>query len=79
MQHPFVGDLSALSLDELQAKIQELTKNLTFVYRTGNQNLVNQLNMVLESYKAEASKRLDAMYKKQNIQDRINIQKSNNT
>jgi hypothetical protein len=79
MQHPFVGDLSALSLDELQAKIQELTKNLTFVYRTGNQNLVNQLHMVLDSYKAEASKRLDAMYKKQNIQDRINIQKSNNT
>ena len=77
MQHPFIGDLSDQTLEELQAKIQELTKNLGFAYRMGNQNLANQIHMVLESYKAESTGRLDAMYKKQKVQGSINIQKGN--
>lgn len=76
MQHPFIGDLSELTLEQVQEKIQTLSKNLTFAYRTGNQNMVNQLNMVLESYKSEASKRLDSMYKRQNVQNNVNIEKS---
>lgn len=77
MQHPFIGDLSDKTLEEIQAKIQELTKNLGFAYRMGNQNLANQVQMVMESYKAEASKRLDEMYKKQRVPGSINIQKGN--
>lgn len=77
MQHPFIGDLSDLSLEDIQGKIQTLSKNLTFAFRSGNQNMVNQISMVLESYKAEASKRLDDMYKKQKVQGSINIQKGN--
>lgn len=77
MQHPFIGDLSDQSLEDIQGKIQSLTKNLTFAYRSGNQNMVNQIQMVMESYKAEATKRLDDMYKKQKVQSSINIQKGN--
>lgn len=77
MQHPFIGDLSDLSLEDIQGKIQTLSKNLTFAFRSGNQNMVNQIQMVMESYKAEASKRLDEMYKKQKVQGSINIQKGN--
>jgi len=76
MQHPFIGDLSELSLDEVQEKISQLTKNLSYIYRTGNSHLAGQMQMAIESYKAEATKRLDAMYKKQNIKDRIKIEKS---
>jgi hypothetical protein len=77
MQHPFIGDLSDQSLEDLQGKIQSLTKNLTFAHRSGNQNMVNQISMVLESYKAESAKRLDDMYRKQKVQGSINIQKGN--
>ena len=38
--------------------------------------LIQQLHMVLESYKAEANKRLDEIYKKQNLQSQIKIQKN---
>jgi hypothetical protein len=77
MEHPFINDLSGKTLDELQHSITELTKNLTFAYRTGNSSLIQQLLMVLESYKKESAKRMDELYKKQNIQDRINISKDN--
>lgn len=76
MQHPFIGDLSDKTLEEIQSTITKLTGNLNYVYRTQNHALIQQLNMVLESYKAEANKRLDEIYKKQNLQSQIKIQKN---
>lgn len=73
MQHPFINDLSDKSIDELQTTINDLTKKLTFVYRTQNGPMINQIQMVLESYKSEYSKRIDEIYKKQNLQNKINI------
>ena len=75
MQHPFINDLSDKSLEDLQTTISDLMKKLNFAYRTGNQPLVHQLNMVMESYKSEYNKKMDDMIKKQNIQNKINIQK----
>jgi hypothetical protein len=76
MQHPFIGDLSDKTLEEIQSTITKLTGNLNYVYRTQNHALIQQLHMVLESYKAEANKRLDEIYKKQNLQSQIKIQKN---
>jgi len=73
MQHPFINDLSQKSLEEIQTTIQDLYSKLNFAYRTHNQALVNQLYMVIESYKNESNKRLDQLYKKQNIDNHINI------
>jgi hypothetical protein len=42
----------------------------------GQSFMVNQIQMVLEGYKAEVAKKMDELYKKQNIQTNINI---NNT
>ena len=77
MQHPFISDLSDKSMDELQNSIQDLTQKLTFVYRTQNSHMMRQIQMVLESYKTEYSKRIDDIYKKQNLQNKINISKDN--
>jgi hypothetical protein len=77
MQHPFISDLSDKSMDELQNSIQDLTQKLTFVYRTQNSHMMHQIQMVLESYKTEYSKRIDDIYKKQNLQNKINISKDN--
>lgn len=75
MTHPFVGDLSEKTLDELQETINKLTQHLTFSYKTQNSPMIGQLQMVMESYKAEYSRRMDALYKKQNLQDKIQVSK----
>lgn len=73
MEHPFVNNLSDKSLEELQSTISSLTNKLTFAYRTGNRPLINQIQMVIESYRGEYRRKMDAMIEKQNIQKQINI------
>jgi len=77
MEHPFIkqNDLKELSLEQLQEKMAKLMENLTFAYRTGNGPLIHQLSMALESYKTAYTDKMDELIKKQNIQNRINIQK----
>lgn len=77
MTHPFISDLSNLSLEEIQTKISDLMNKLNFAYRTGNSALIHQLLMVIDSYKLEYSKKMDELIKKQNIQSNIKIQKDN--
>jgi hypothetical protein len=77
MEHPFVTDLSKLSVDDLQEKISSLTNKLTFSGRMNNHAMSHQLMMVLNSYQNEYNKRMDEMYKKQNIQNNIRISKEN--
>jgi hypothetical protein len=77
MQHPFITDLSDKTIDELQNTINDLSKKLNFVYKTQNGPMINQLLMVLESYKLEYNKRIDEVYKKQNLQTKINISNEN--
>lgn len=75
MQHPFITDLSNLSLEEIQNKITDLNNKLNFAYRTGKGPMIHQINMVIESYRAEYSKKMDEMIKKQNLKTQINIEK----
>jgi len=75
MEHPFISNLSDKTVEELQNTISSLTNKLTFAYRSGNQPLVNQLNMAIESYKKEYSKKMDDLVKKKDLGDKINIQK----
>jgi hypothetical protein len=77
MQHPFINDLGGKTIEELQNTIQDLTKKLNFVYRSQNGPMIQQMLMVLESYKVEYSKRIDEVYKKQNLGNKINISKDN--
>lgn len=75
MEHPFITDLSEKTIDQLQDTISGLYTKLTFAQRTGNGPLISQLNMVLESYKKEYQKKIDAMIKKQNIDGQVRISK----
>lgn len=77
MQHPFINDLSGKSMEDLQNTIQDLTKKLNFVYRTQNGPMISQLHMMLDSYKTEYTKRMDDIYKKQNLTNKINISNDN--
>jgi hypothetical protein len=75
MEHPFILNLSDKTVEELQNTISSLTNKLTFAYRSGNQPLVNQLNMAISSYKKEYSNKMDDMVKKKDLENKINIQK----
>jgi len=77
MEHPFLNktSLSEKTLEELQTTMTDLMNKLNFAHRTGNRALINQLQMVIESYRNEASKKLDEVMKKQNLQGQVSIQK----
>ena len=76
MLHPFVGDLSDLTMDELLTKINDLNGKMMFARRTGNLSVINQMAMIIESYQSEYRKKIDEQYKKYNIgNDLIKVQK----
>lgn len=77
MEHPLVGPLDSLTIDELGAKINELNNKLNIAQKMGNGHLCNQLRMALESYNAKHREKLEENYKKQgsvNFDDKIKIQ-----
>jgi hypothetical protein len=79
MEHPLIGNISDLTLDELSSKVSDLQKKLSIVQRTGNGHLANQVRMALESYYNVYQSRLQESYQKDqpssvNFDNKINIQ-----
>lgn len=75
MEHPFIANLSDLSLEDLQTKVSELTNKLNFAYKMGNGPLIHQLTMALESYRNAYSKKMSELMDQQKINAQIKIQK----
>ena len=75
MEHPFIRDLSDKSIEDLQSTLSDLTSKLNFAYRSGTGPMINQLQMVIESYKNAYNKKMDDLIKNQKINLQINIQK----
>ena len=50
MEHPLIGDLNNLTLDELNDQITALYKKLNIAAQSGNAYLCHQLRMALETY-----------------------------
>ena len=78
MEHPLIGSLEELTLEELSAKVNELSKKLGIAARTGNGHLCNQIRMAMENYQNMYQTRLQESYRKaqddNNFDDKINIQ-----
>jgi hypothetical protein len=79
MEHPFLNkaDLKEMSTEQLQEQMASLTNKLTFAYRTGNGPLIHQLQMVLETYRNQFTTKMDELFEKQNIKNKINIESDN--
>jgi len=77
MEHPFLDrkQLSEKTLEEIQTDLTGLMNKLNFAYRMGNRPLINQLTMVIESYRREAGEKLDKVMEKQNLKSQVSIQK----
>lgn len=73
MHHPFINDLSDKSIEELQEAISDLTNKITFAHRIQNQPMINQLDMILNSYKSEQKKKLDKLFAEKEIGDNIKV------
>lgn len=58
MNHPLTGNLQDLSDSDLQKKITELGKRLVFAHQTGNAQMIQQLEMLMQDYR-EASQSRD--------------------
>lgn len=69
MEHPLIGDIEHLTIDELSLKITELNKKLNIAMRSGNADLCNQIRMAIETYRGKYM---------QKSQDLLNKGKSNN-
>ena len=76
MEHPLIGDLNNLTLDELSTKVADLNSKLSMAMRTGNGHLCNQIRMAIESYQTKYQENLQESYKKSdaNFDDKIKIQ-----
>ena len=78
MEHPLIGPLDELTLEELGAKVNELGKKLGIAARTGNGRLCDQIRMAMENYQNMYQTRLQESYRKaqgdSNFDDKINIQ-----
>lgn len=69
MEHPLLGSLSELSNEEVQEKYNDITKKLNQAYMMGNQMVINQLNMIMESYQTELNKRHKKMFDDLEVKD----------
>lgn len=77
MEHPLIGDISALSVEQLGNTVADLQKKLGIAQRTGNGHLTNQIRMALETYHNAYSARLQQSYQQaassHNFSDKIDI------
>jgi hypothetical protein len=55
MNHPFTPDIAALRDDEVEMKLNELTKKYNIASRLGNQEMLTQLAIFVNMYKSELS------------------------
>ena len=76
MEHPLIGDLSKLTLDELGEKIADLNRKLSMAMRTGNGHLCNQIRMAIESHNVKYQEKQQESYQKSDVDfgDKIKIQ-----
>ena len=64
MEHPLIGDLGAVSIEDLSTKVTELYKKLGIAQRSGNAHLCNQLRMAIETYQNQYQQRIEQERKK---------------
>jgi hypothetical protein len=55
--HPLAPNLTEMSDVELQKKHSELVTRLTHAYRYGQTQMVQQLQMIMEDYQSEITRR----------------------
>jgi len=69
MFHPLEGDLSELKDNEVEDRLQDLTKKYFLAQRMGNPQLLTQISTFVTIYRQELSKRYRLKMQSQNDRD----------
>lgn len=72
MEHPLIGGLDDLTIEELSSRISDLNQKLAIAARFGNGHLCNQIRMALVSYNTKYQEKLKSGQTK-DFDDKINI------
>jgi hypothetical protein len=75
MEHPLIGNLDELTIEQLSEKINDLHRKLTVAHRSGNGYLCDQIRMAIESYGNKLRQRQQEQYEaaQQSFDDKIKI------
>lgn len=77
MEHPLIGNIDHLSIDELSAQISDLHTKLSIAQRSGKSQVANQIRMAIETFQSKYRQRLEEEYarhtKGANFDDKIKI------
>lgn len=73
MEHPLIGDINELTVDELSSRVNDLSNKLNIAASTGNAHLCDQIRMALETFRNKYQDKLQESYKKQNDSTNINF------
>ena len=65
MEHPLINNIDHLNIDELQAKISDLTKKLGLAHRMGNAHLRAQVELALMTYQTKYREKQQALWDQQ--------------
>lgn len=69
MEHPLIGNLDSLTIDELSTKISELNKKLGIAMKMGNTDLCNQIRMAIANHQNKYMEKSAALFKKNSTQN----------
>jgi len=78
-EHPnlnIVNIKEDLTIEEIQGKLKMIIERLNFAYRIGNQQMINQLNMMRATYSRAQQEKLEDMFgndKNQDVKGKIDI------
>ncbi len=75
MEHPLIGNLDELTIEQLSEKINDLHRKLSVAHRSSNGYLCDQIRMAIESYTNKLRQRQDEQYQaaQQSFDDKIKI------
>lgn len=57
MSHPLIGNLDAMSLEELNTKFNDLSKKMSMAYRMGKDDVIMQMQIIMQDYQYEIARR----------------------
>jgi len=79
MDHPLLGSLRDIDLNELIEKISELSQKYNQSIRYGNEHMARQIRMVLNNYQGEYQRRMTEAAEKARtdtmLKDKVKVKK----
>lgn len=61
MEHPLISDIDSLTIEQLQDRINDLSKKLAYAQRT-NADLARQIGMALETFRNKYNEKQQQIY-----------------